>query len=81
MNLFSFWAGIKIPLFYCYFYYNYEVTEIALESQNEEPIRLFKSLFIGRDDVFAIRWERPARSAGWGSKNGYMPTYFYVPYR
>ncbi len=52
-----------------------------MESQNEEHIRLFKSLFIGRDDVFAIRWEKPARSAGWGSKSGYMPAYLYDPYR
>lgn len=36
-------------------------------------INLFKSLFRGRDDVFAIRWEK-------GSKNGYMPAYYYDPY-
>lgn len=36
-------------------------------------ILLFKSLFKGRDDVFAIRWEKENRS-------GYMPAYFYDPY-
>lgn len=55
--------------------------EIALEPQNKERIQLFKSLFRGRDDVFAIRWEKPARPAGVGSKSGYMPAYFYDPYR
>jgi hypothetical protein len=37
-------------------------------------IQLFKSVFTGREDVFAVRWEK-------GSKNGYMPAYFYDPYR
>jgi superfamily II DNA or RNA helicase len=37
-------------------------------------ISLFKSLFKGRDDVFAVRWEK-------GNKSGYMPVYFYDPYR
>ena len=36
-------------------------------------IRLFKSVFKGREDVFAIRWEK-------GNKSGYMPAYFYDPY-
>ena len=40
----------------------------------KERIELFKSLFKGRDDVFAIRWEK-------GNKSGYMPAYFYDPYR
>jgi superfamily II DNA or RNA helicase len=39
-----------------------------------EHISLFRSLFKGRDDVFAIRWEK-------GSKSGYMPAYFFDPYR
>jgi superfamily II DNA or RNA helicase len=34
----------------------------------------FRSLFRGREDVFAIRWEK-------GAKTGYMPAYFYDPYR
>ncbi len=37
-------------------------------------IQLFKSVFTGREDVFAVRWEK-------GSKSGYMPAYFYDPYR
>ncbi|MBD0295215.1 MAG: DEAD/DEAH box helicase family protein, partial [Flavisolibacter sp.] len=37
-------------------------------------ISLFRSLFKGREDVFAIRWEK-------GAKSGYMPAYFYDPYR
>ncbi|HEV8083985.1 MAG TPA: DEAD/DEAH box helicase family protein [Chitinophagaceae bacterium] len=36
-------------------------------------IQLFKSVFKGREDVFAIRWEK-------GNKSGYMPAYFYDPY-
>ncbi|HAX96418.1 MAG TPA: restriction endonuclease subunit R, partial [Prolixibacteraceae bacterium] len=39
-----------------------------------EKISLFKAIFRGREDVFAIRWEK-------GSKKGYMPAYFYDPYR
>lgn len=35
---------------------------------------LLKSLFRGREDVFAIRWKK-------GNKNPYMPAYFYDPYR
>jgi superfamily II DNA or RNA helicase len=35
---------------------------------------VFKSLFKGREDVFAIRWEK-------GKRSGYMPAYFYDPYR
>jgi superfamily II DNA or RNA helicase len=45
-----------------------------LESEYKEHIQLFRSLFRGRDDVFAIRWEK-------GNKSGYMPAYFYDPYR
>lgn len=36
-------------------------------------IALFKSLFKGRDDIFAVRWEK-------GNKSGYMPAYLYDPY-
>ncbi|MCB0397747.1 MAG: hypothetical protein KDD36_13915 [Flavobacteriales bacterium] len=36
-------------------------------SENEK-LNLFKSLFKGREGVFAVRWEK-------GSKNGYMPAY------
>ncbi|MGF1636776.1 MAG: DEAD/DEAH box helicase family protein [Cyclobacteriaceae bacterium] len=38
-----------------------------------ENILLFRSLFKGREDVFAIRWEE-------GNKSGYMPAYFYDPF-
>jgi hypothetical protein len=37
-------------------------------------IQLFKSVFAGREDVFAVRWEK-------GKKSGYMPAYIYDPYR
>jgi hypothetical protein len=36
-------------------------------------IQLFKSVFKGREDVFAIRWEK-------GAKSGYMPAYYYDLY-
>ena len=36
-------------------------------------IQLFKSLFKGREDVFAVRWEIK-------EKSGYMPAYYYDPY-
>lgn len=38
-----------------------------------EHIKLFKSIFCGRDDVFATRWEK-------GGKSGYMPSYTFDPY-
>jgi superfamily II DNA or RNA helicase len=37
-------------------------------------IQIFRSLFKGREDMFAVRWEK-------GNKSGYMPAYFYDPYR
>jgi superfamily II DNA or RNA helicase len=36
-------------------------------------IQLFKSVFRGRDDVFAVRWEK-------AGKSGYMPAFQYDPY-
>lgn len=36
-------------------------------------VQIFKSVFKGRDDVFAIRWEK-------GNKSGYLPAYNYDPY-
>lgn len=39
----------------------------------KEKLNLFKSLFKGREDVFAIRWEK-------AKKSGYMPAYHYDPY-
>ncbi|MFE3872096.1 DEAD/DEAH box helicase family protein [Flavobacterium sp. ZS1P70] len=43
-------------------------------SAERNNIQLFKSIFTGREDVFAVRWEK-------GSNSGYMPAYFYDPYR
>jgi len=37
-------------------------------------VDIFKFLFKGREDVFAVRWEK-------GNKSGYIPAYFYDPYR
>ncbi|OYU84973.1 MAG: restriction endonuclease subunit R [Flavobacterium sp. BFFFF2] len=42
--------------------------------KHQDNINTFRSLFKGREDVFAIRWEK-------GSKSGYMPAVFYDPYR
>ena len=41
---------------------------------NSVNINLFRSLFKGREDVFAVRWEN-------GNKSGYMPAVFYDLYR
>ena len=38
-----------------------------------EKVKLFRSLFKGREDVFAIYWQK-------GRKHGYMPAYQYDPY-
>ncbi len=39
----------------------------------DSHLRLFRSIFRGREDVFAIHWEK-------GNRNGYMPAYSYDPY-
>lgn len=39
----------------------------------QHKLAIFKSLFNGREDAFAIRWEK-------GGKSGYMLAYFYDPY-
>lgn len=39
-----------------------------------DDIALFKSLFKGREEVFATRWEKEGKS-------GYMPAYYFDPYR
>ncbi len=41
---------------------------------NHENTISFLSLFKGREDVFAVRWEK-------GNKSGYIPAYFYDPCR
>ncbi len=38
-----------------------------------EKLTIFKSLFKGREDIYATRWEK-------GNKNGYSPAYFFDPY-
>ncbi|WP_293785701.1 DEAD/DEAH box helicase [uncultured Pedobacter sp.] len=38
-----------------------------------DAIHLFQSYFCGREDVFAIRWEK-------AGKSGYIPAYHYDPY-
>ena len=40
---------------------------------NTDLLNLFRSLFKGREDVFALRWEK-------GNKSGYTPAYSYDPY-
>ncbi len=46
---------------------------MAMKNQ-QVNIKIFRSLFNGREDVFAVRWEK-------GNKSGYMPAYFYDPHR
>ncbi|MEL6561229.1 MAG: restriction endonuclease subunit R, partial [Bacteroidota bacterium] len=41
---------------------------------SNEQLRLYRSLFNVREDVFAIRWEK-------GKKKGYYPAYQFDPYR
>jgi len=42
-------------------------------SITQKHINTFRNLFHGREDVFAIRWQK-------GKKKGYMPAYSYDPY-
>ena len=46
----------------------FSLEPVSKKSSPQEKINLFKSLFIGRDDVFALRWSN-AKSG----KNGYSP--------
>ena len=39
----------------------------------QEQVRLFRTVFTGRTDVFAVRWEK-------AGKTGYTPAYRYDPY-
>jgi len=39
----------------------------------KENLELFRSIFKGREDTFAIQWKK-------GSKSGYMPAYIFDPY-
>ena len=40
---------------------------------SDTHVDLFRSVFKGREDVFAIHWEK-------GNKSGYMPAYQYDPH-
>lgn len=42
---------------------------ITAKSSPDEKVKLFRSLFRGRDDVYAVRWE------GRDGKKGYSPAY------
>lgn len=44
------------------------------DQNSSNQISIYRSLFKGRDDVFAIHWEK-------GAKSGYMPAYYYDLYR
>lgn len=41
---------------------------------DDDKMNLFRALFKGREDVFAIHWQK-------GNKSGYMPAFDYDPYR
>ena len=42
-------------------------------SSLEAKIRLYQSLFSGREDIYAVHWTK-------GDKSGYMPAKLYDPY-
>jgi hypothetical protein len=44
-----------------------------MQLPEKSNVDIFKSLFKGREDVFAVRWEK-------GNKSAYMPAYYYDPY-
>ena len=44
-----------------------------MDSETKNKVNLIKTLFKGRDDVFARYWQK-------GNKSGYMPAYLYDPY-
>jgi len=44
-----------------------------MDDNLKSQIHILKSVFKGRQDIFAIRWEK-------GNKSGYMPAYYYDPY-
>ncbi|MHB9143017.1 MAG: TOTE conflict system archaeo-eukaryotic primase domain-containing protein [Paludibacter sp.] len=44
-----------------------------MNENRQHQIQLFKSIFKGREDMFAVRWEN-------GKKNCYMPSYSYDSY-
>ena len=46
---------------------NLSPASVTTKSSTQDKIRLFRSLFHGRDDVYAVRWE------GKNGKTGYSP--------
>jgi hypothetical protein len=40
----------------------------------DDRLNLYRSLFKGREDAFALRWEK-------GGKSSYMPAYSFYPHR
>lgn len=44
-----------------------------MNEYTSENINAIRTLFRGREDVFAVRWEK-------SGKSGYMPAYQYDPY-
>jgi hypothetical protein len=44
-----------------------------MDHSKSKQLQIFNSLFKGRSDVFAIRWEK-------GNKSGYSPAYHFDPY-
>ena len=50
------------------------IFEVFQDNPNRKnQLSLYRSLFRGREDVFAIHWQK-------GNKSGYMPAYQYDPY-
>ncbi len=47
-------------------------TRVDRESAREEKLALFRSLFAGRDDVHALRWENTSKTTS--ARNGSVPT-------
>lgn len=43
---------------------------------NYLKVNFFRSLFKGREDILAVRWEKSEKS----EKSGYMPAYQYDQY-
>jgi hypothetical protein len=43
-------------------------------NHSDDRLNLYKSLFKGRADLFALRWEK-------GGKSSYMPAYSFDPHR
>jgi hypothetical protein len=43
-------------------------------NNSDDRLNLYKSLFKGREDVFALRWEK-------NNKSNYMPAYSFDPHR